>query len=61
MAKKKRCRVCGGIDVRRSARRNGLERLLAVLFGLLPYRCDDCNRRFFRGRGWASDKGEEGP
>jgi hypothetical protein len=41
-----KCRSCKSREVRRSSRRNAVERLLSA-FGLLPYRCLDCNRRFF--------------
>lgn len=44
------CPRCRSGWVRRSIRRNLLERAAAVL--ALPWRCDDCDRRFFALRIW---------
>ena len=44
----KRCRACGSKNVSRSSRHNILEKLISF-FKVLPYRCLDCNARFFGG------------
>jgi len=44
-----RCPKCRSLDVRLSHRRNPLERCLS-LFALRPFRCLDCNVRFWRFR-----------
>ncbi|MDT7777716.1 MAG: hypothetical protein QOC99_228 [Acidobacteriota bacterium] len=44
----RKCAVCGSRNVSRSGRRNLIERLLS-LARILPYRCLDCNHRFFLG------------
>jgi hypothetical protein len=41
------CPECGGTDVRRSRRRNLLERVWSWL-GIWPYRCFQCTARFFQ-------------
>ena len=41
------CPQCGGANLRRSRRRGLLERGFSLL-GYLPYRCRDCQTRFFR-------------
>jgi hypothetical protein len=40
------CPHCGGDELHRSRRRR-LDRILSII-GLLPYRCSDCCRRFYR-------------
>lgn len=40
---------CGSNCLRRSTRRNGIERLIGTI--ALPYRCESCNRRMFKLRG----------
>jgi hypothetical protein len=48
------CPNCAGSDLRRSHRRNVLERYILRMIGLHPYRCTDCDERFYarsRGRG----------
>jgi C4-type Zn-finger protein len=49
-----RCPRCSSKDVRRSRRRNLLERIASVL--IKPYRCDNCDYRFF-SRGPAGESG----
>ncbi len=44
------CPRCGNDDIQRSARKGPLERLWGGLTGLRPYRCQDCNHRFWRLR-----------
>lgn len=41
------CSHCGGKDVRRSMRDGVLERLLGRITPWKPYRCRDCNHRFW--------------
>jgi DNA-directed RNA polymerase subunit RPC12/RpoP len=41
----RRCPNCGWTDVRRSASHNLADSLLSI-FGLVPYRCRTCSRRF---------------
>jgi transposase-like protein len=41
------CPQCGSADYRRSKRRGILERFALSLIRLLPYRCHDCNARFY--------------
>ena len=41
------CPECGGTEVRRSRRRNLLERVWSWL-GIWPYRCFNCTARFFQ-------------
>ena len=45
------CPACGSANIRRSQRRNAVEN---VLYGLRvrPWRCLDCQARFFRFRRW---------
>jgi uncharacterized protein with PIN domain len=52
MASHRLCPSCGSKNVSRSARRNLVEKAIS-LFRVLPYRCQDCRRRFFGGRAWA--------
>jgi len=42
-----RCPSCGSQNTRRSKRRLLLDPLYTI-FGFLPYRCEDCNHRFFK-------------
>lgn len=42
-----KCVRCHSAKIRRSHRRNLLERLLSTL-GIRPFRCDDCGHRFRR-------------
>jgi len=47
---KVQCPACGSSSVNRSIRRGPWERLVSVL-AIYPYRCNECNCRFFaRGR-----------
>lgn len=41
------CPACGGRNVHRSRRHGLLERTLLRLLRLRPYRCPDCNYRFY--------------
>ncbi len=43
-----RCPKCGSREIHRSHRKNIAERALSLVF--LPWRCDICYVRFFRGR-----------
>jgi hypothetical protein len=43
------CPQCRGNDIHRSRRCTGLERYLLPLLLLRPYRCADCDQRYF---GW---------
>jgi DNA-directed RNA polymerase subunit RPC12/RpoP len=40
------CEYCGSSRLRRSRRRSGAERV-KMLMGSYPFRCQDCNGRFF--------------
>jgi len=42
-----KCKECGGAKVRRSHRAHIWETALSMI-GLYPYRCHDCDARFFR-------------
>ena len=42
-----RCPSCESQDIRRSKRQGILDGLSSIL-GFLPYRCEDCNHRFFK-------------
>lgn len=42
----RRCPHCGSKHLHRSRRRGLRERLVLPLVGVLPYRCEDCDRRF---------------
>lgn len=44
------CPNCGGTSVYRSIRRSALEFLLHCVFFRSPYRCQDCDERFFSFR-----------
>lgn len=51
---KRQCPRCGRHDyVHRSRTRNSFERFLRTFFRIRPYRCADCNLRFF-AFGWRS-------
>jgi hypothetical protein len=43
------CPICKNHNVRRSMRHGVLEILLLRLFLLRPFRCDNCNHRYY---GW---------
>src|SRR5208282_2337929 len=42
-----RCPSCDSRDIRRSMRRRLLDPLY-LIFGFLPFRCEDCNHRFYK-------------
>jgi len=42
----RKCPRCGSYRVRRSRRRGLREKLILPLVGRLPYRCEDCDKRF---------------
>jgi hypothetical protein len=44
---KQGCPECGSLLVRRSKRRGSLEKTLMVLLPFRPYRCQDCQFRFY--------------
>ena len=48
------CPRCQSDEIRRSARR-GLKESLLKRIRILPYRCIQCEKRFFRFRPWVSD------
>jgi uncharacterized protein with PIN domain len=48
LANLKRCANCNSAHLRRSHRKNLLERILSAI--MLPYRCHYCYQRFFRPR-----------
>jgi len=41
------CPVCDSTDVRKSRRRNFLEKL-PIIISLRPYRCNECSHRLWR-------------
>ena len=43
------CPVCRGRSIRRSTRRNLIEKMQSLM-GRYPYRCFDCQTRFFEFR-----------
>lgn len=45
--RKMKCPVCGNADIHRSHRRGLFERMLSLIL-LRPFRCMDCNKRFWR-------------
>ena len=49
-AKSADCPRCGSASIRRSRRKGLLEFLLHHLLRIAPYRCKDCDARFFRLR-----------
>ena len=44
------CPRCGGTNVRRSHRKGLFERAILSLLHLRPYRCEECDKRFFGGQ-----------
>ena len=44
------CPLCGSAEVRRSRRRGPVERFFLRFLGRSPYRCDECDARFYRRR-----------
>ena len=42
------CPRCGSHSVRRSRRRGAMERMVCALLGVSPFRCDECDHRYFR-------------
>jgi hypothetical protein len=48
MGRSRQCPRCAGSEVTRSRTRNFVERMLKHVIGLVPFRCLDCDRRFFR-------------
>ena len=45
---KRPCPRCGGSEVFRSHRRGPMERYLLRAVGVRPFRCVNCNARFYR-------------
>ena len=45
---KRFCPYCGGSEVYRSHRRGTMERYLLRAVGVRPFRCVNCNARFYR-------------
>jgi len=48
MRRQQTCPLCRSQNVRFSHRKGLLERIFLPLLFLRPYRCDDCDSRFFR-------------
>jgi hypothetical protein len=44
---KKSCPYCRSIETARSHRHGGVERYLLRVVGVLPYRCLNCDARFY--------------
>jgi hypothetical protein len=44
---KRVCPHCRSLETSRSHRHGGVERYLLRVIGLLPYRCLDCDSRFY--------------
>ena len=42
-----RCPGCQSQNVRKSRRRNVYEKLFCAVFFLSPFRCEDCDERYF--------------
>src|ERR1700687_2380947 len=47
---KKACPRCGRNWVRRSHRKGAIEKIVCALFSVDPFRCEDCDHRYFRFR-----------
>lgn len=45
------CPRCSSRKIRRSKRKGFWERLILDPAGIRPYRCEECDERFFRYRG----------
>ena len=43
----RRCPFCGAQTIRRSRRRGVIERYLMPAIRMRPYRCEDCDYRFY--------------
>lgn len=50
LGEKNICPQCYGNSVRKSRRRGAMERILCALFLISPFRCEDCDHRYFRFR-----------
>jgi hypothetical protein len=44
---KRACPHCRSLETSRSQRHGGVERYLLSIIGVLPYRCLDCDARFY--------------
>jgi hypothetical protein len=44
---KRACPRCNSLDTSRSRRHGSVERYLLGVIGVLPYRCLDCDARFY--------------
>jgi hypothetical protein len=44
---KRACPHCRSLETSRSRRHGGIERYLLRVIGILPYRCLDCDARFY--------------
>jgi hypothetical protein len=49
-SEQKICPRCHGKSVHRSHRRGAVERVVCALLLISPFRCDDCDHRYFRFR-----------
>lgn len=47
----RQCPLCGSSSLRRSRRKTLIEKILLPLFGRLPYRCEQCDHRFYAAAG----------
>jgi uncharacterized protein with PIN domain len=48
----KRCPNCGSASIRRSRRNGVIEKILLKALALHPYRCEECDDRYFRLGMW---------
>jgi predicted RNA-binding Zn-ribbon protein involved in translation (DUF1610 family) len=44
----RKCPDCGSAELRRSRRHGMMERVILPFLGWSPYRCDECDTRFYR-------------
>jgi DNA-directed RNA polymerase subunit RPC12/RpoP len=44
---KRSCPHCGSLETSRSHRHSRVERYLLGIIGVLPYRCQNCDTRFY--------------
>jgi hypothetical protein len=50
MNKRNRCPRCQSQNIHRSRRQGVLERLFCAVFFVIPFRCEVCDKRYFRSR-----------
>lgn len=56
---RRQCPNCDSQYTRRSHRRGLFERYVLQAFGMVPYRCDDCYKRFYSRRSRLESYGDE--